>query len=160
LKSKWSQLVTLVSASKTAEPLHQNAGARLPSAAQRWRGGSAREILPGLLLASASTAASLVFRTPPGMTTFSPQTYHNIVGTTAWAKQSVTLGLRRRLRIAIALLGVRLPCGQVFEVGGRNLGIIAATVLATFAVAEAGASIIAATTLTIALAVMGPGTDV
>jgi uncharacterized membrane protein YadS len=160
--------VTLVSASKTAEPLHQKAGARLPSAAQRCCGRSAREILPGLLLASASTAASLVFRMPPGMTTFNPQilwlvigiAYHNIVGTTAWAKQNVTLGLRRRLRIAIALLGVRLPCGQVFEVGGRNLGIIAATVLATFAVAEAGASIIAATTLTIALAAMGPGTDV
>ena len=152
--------MTLVSASKTAEPLHQKAGARLPSAAQRCCGRSAREILPGLVLASASTAASLVFRTPPGMTTFSPQilwlvigiAYHNIVGTTAWAKQSVTLGLRRRLRTA--------TCGQVFEVGGRNLGIIAATVLATFAVAEAGASIIAATTLTLALAAMGPGTDV
>lgn len=160
--------MTLVSASNTAEPLNQRTGTRLPSAVQRWCGRSAREILPGLLLASALTAASLVFRTLPGMTTFSPQilwmvvgiAYHNIVGTTAWAKQSVTLGLRRRLRIAIALLGVRWPSNRVFELGGRNLRIIAATALATFAVTEARTLIIAATTLTIALAAMGLGTDI
>jgi uncharacterized integral membrane protein (TIGR00698 family) len=46
----------------------------------------------------------------------------------------VTFGLRRLLRIAIILLGLQLTSSQVIELGGRGLGIIAATVLATFAV--------------------------
>jgi uncharacterized membrane protein YadS len=160
--------VTLVPARKTAAPLIQKDAARLPSAAPRWCGWSARKILPGLLLASALTAASLIIRTLPGTTTFSPQmlwmvigiAYHNIVGTTVSAKQHVTLGLRRRLGIAIAMRGVRLPPNQVFEVGGANLCIIAATALATLAVTETRALIISATTLTIALAAMGLGTAI
>ena len=160
--------MTVVPASKTAEPLNQKAGARLPSVAPRGCGWSSREILPRLLLASALTAASLVFRTLPGMTTFSPQilrmvigiAYHNVVGATGLARQRVTLGLRRRLGIAFALRAVRLPSNQVFEVGGRNLGIIAATALAILALSETSAWLIAATTLVNALAAMGLGTDV
>jgi len=76
----------------------------------------------------------------PGMTTFSPLilsmiigiAYHNIVGTAAWAKQGVTFSLRRLLRVAIIMLGLQLTSSQVIEIGSRGLGIIAATVLATF----------------------------
>jgi uncharacterized membrane protein YadS len=168
LESRWSQPVTLVPTSRTAVTLTQKDAARLTSAAPRWCGRSAREILPGLLLASALTAASFVIRTLPGTTTFSPQmlwmvigiAYHNIVGTTVSAKRSVTLGIRRRLGIAIARLGVRLPSSRVFEVGSRHLGIIAATAVATFAVSETRALIIAATTPMMALAAMGLGSDI
>jgi uncharacterized integral membrane protein (TIGR00698 family) len=58
--------------------------------------------------------------------------FHNIVGTAAWAKQGVTFSLRQLLRFAIILLGLQLTASQVIEIGGRGLGIIVATVLATF----------------------------
>jgi uncharacterized integral membrane protein (TIGR00698 family) len=59
--------------------------------------------------------------------------FHNLVGTPAWAKAGVTFSLRRLLRIAIILLGLQLTIVQVIEVGGRGIGIIAATLVATFA---------------------------
>jgi uncharacterized integral membrane protein (TIGR00698 family) len=133
--------VTLISASKLAEPLKDNIGASLVSTTRRWTGGNAREILPGLFLTSIVAGASFAIRMLPGMTTFSPMmlsmvvgmAFHNIVGTAAWAKQGVTFSLRRLLRIAIILLGLQLTSSQLVEIGGRGLGIIVATVLATFA---------------------------
>jgi uncharacterized integral membrane protein (TIGR00698 family) len=98
-------------------------------------------IFPGLLLTSAAAAAAFAIRRLPGMTGFSPMIlailigmlFHNAVGTPAWAKPGVTFSLRRLLRLAIILLGLQLTATQVVEVGGRGLGIIAATLLATFA---------------------------
>src|SRR6202030_1731151 len=58
--------------------------------------------------------------------------FHNTVGTAAWAKAGVTFSLRRLLRLAIILLGLQLTSSQVIEIGGRGLGIVVATVLATF----------------------------
>src|SRR5258708_5859157 len=138
---KRSQLVTLISTSKPAELVTGKAGVPLPPVTRRWSGRSTREILPGLLLTSIVTGASFAIRMLPGMTTFSPLilsmvigiAYHNIVGTAAWAKQGVTFSLRRLLRLAIILLGLQLTASQVIEIGGRGLGIIAASVLATFA---------------------------
>jgi uncharacterized integral membrane protein (TIGR00698 family) len=140
-KAKWSQLVTLISASKLAQPLNDNIGASLVSTTRQWPGRNAREILPGLFLTSIVAGASFAIRMLPGMTTFSPMmlsmvvgiAFHNIVGTAAWAKQGVTFSLRRLLRIAIILLGLQLTSSQLVEIGGRGLGIIVATVLATFA---------------------------
>src|ERR1700719_3862430 len=74
------------------------------------------------------------------MATFSPMilsimigiVFHNTVGTAAWAKAGVTFSLRRLLRLAIILLGLQLTSSQVIEIGGRGLGIVVATVLATF----------------------------
>jgi uncharacterized integral membrane protein (TIGR00698 family) len=133
--------VTFISAGKVAEPLTDKTGARLTSATQRWSGRNAREILPGLFLTSMVAGASFAIRMLPGMTAFSPMmlsmvvgiAFHNIVGTAAWAKQGVTFSLRRLLRVAIILLGLQLTSSQVIEIGGRGLGIIMATVLATFA---------------------------
>jgi len=132
--------VTLISASKPAGPLNDTGGTRLASTTQRWSGRNAREIVPGLFLTSMVAGASFAIRMLPGMTTFSPLilsmvigiVYHIIVGTATWAKQGVTFSLRRLLRVAIILLGLQLTSSQVIEIGSRGLGIIAATVLATF----------------------------
>src|SRR4029077_18262126 len=124
--------------------LNDKADAHLTSTTtQCWSGRNVREILPGLLLNSIVAGAAFAVRMLPGMATFSPMilsivigiAFHNIVGTAAWAKQGVTFSLRRVLRIAIILLGLQLTASQVIEIGGRGLGIIAATVFATFAFA-------------------------
>jgi uncharacterized integral membrane protein (TIGR00698 family) len=114
---------------------------RLPAKATNWSGLHARGMWPGLLLTSAVAGAAYALRQLPGMTTFSPMilaivigiAFHNLVGTPAWAKQGVTFSMRRLLRIAIILLGLQLTIAQVIEVGGRGIGIIAATLVATFA---------------------------
>jgi uncharacterized integral membrane protein (TIGR00698 family) len=97
--------------------------------------------LPGLLLASAVAVAAYALRQLPGLATFSPLilaivigiAFHNLIGTPTAAKAGVTFSMRRLLRIAIILLGLQLTITQVIEVGGRGIGIIAATLVATFA---------------------------
>jgi uncharacterized integral membrane protein (TIGR00698 family) len=97
--------------------------------------------LPGLLLASAVAVSAYAIRQLPGMATFSPLilaivigiAFHNLVGTPTAAKAGVVFSMRRLLRIAIILLGLQLTITQVIEVGGRGIGIIAATLVATFA---------------------------
>jgi uncharacterized integral membrane protein (TIGR00698 family) len=97
-------------------------------------------ILPGLLLTSVVAASAYGLRQLPAMATFSPMilailigiAVHNLVGTPAIAGPGVTFSLRRLLRLAIILLGLQLTITQVIEVGGRGIGIIAATLLATF----------------------------
>jgi uncharacterized integral membrane protein (TIGR00698 family) len=97
--------------------------------------------LPGLLLASAVAISAYLVRQLPGMATFSPLilaivlgiAFHNLVGTPSAARPGVTFSLRRLLRVAIILLGPQLTIAQVIEVGGRGIGIIVATLLATFA---------------------------
>src|SRR5258708_33728241 len=133
-------LMTLITASNSPETLNDKSSARLISLTQ-WSGRRARKILPGLCFTSIVASASFGNRRLPGTTNFSPLilsmvigiAYHNIVGTAAWAKQGVTFSLRRLLRLAIILLGLQLTASQVIEIGGRGLGIIAASVLATFA---------------------------
>jgi uncharacterized membrane protein YadS len=123
-----------------AEPLNDKADGRFSAAAERWSGGHFNGILPGLLLGSVIAGAAFAARQLPGMAAFSPMilsimiaiAFHNIVGTPAWAKEGVTFSLRRLLRLAIILLGLQLTAAQVIEVGGRGLGIIAATLVATF----------------------------
>lgn len=97
--------------------------------------------LPGLLLTSVVAVSAYAIRQLPGMATFSPLilaivigiAFHNLVGTPTAAKAGVTFSMRRLLRIAIILLGLQLTITQVIEVGGRGIGIIAATLVATFA---------------------------
>jgi uncharacterized membrane protein YadS len=133
--------MTFISSTKLAESLNDGADARLASATQRWPGWNSREILPGLFLNSVVAGAAFAIRQLPGMATFSPMilamvigiAFHNIVGTAAWAKQGMTSSLRSLLRIGVFPLGLQLPSGQVIEIGGGGLGIIAATVRASFA---------------------------
>src|SRR6202158_1526232 len=127
--------MSVISNTELTGPLNDNADGGLPSTA-----GPGFSRLPGLVLASAVAGAAFAIRLLPGMTTFSPMilsivigiAYHNIVGTAAWAKAGVTFSLRRVLRVAIILLGLQLTASQVIEIGGKGLGIIAATLLATF----------------------------
>lgn len=132
--------MTPASTTDLAEPLNDKADGRFSAAAERWSGRHFRGILPGLLLGSVIAAVAFAARQLPGMAAFSPMilsimiaiAFHNIVGTPAWAKGGVTFSLRRLLRLAIILLGLQLTAAQVTEVGGRGLGIIAATLVATF----------------------------
>jgi uncharacterized integral membrane protein (TIGR00698 family) len=60
-------------------------------------------------------------------------TIHNVFGTPAWAKPGVTFSLKRVLRLGIILLGLQLMASQVTQVGLAGVGVIVATLLATFA---------------------------
>jgi uncharacterized integral membrane protein (TIGR00698 family) len=131
----------LVSDTDLALSLDPHAARTVPSELQPARGRAILATLPGLLLASAVAISGYLLRSLPEMTTFSPMilaillgmAFHNLVGTPAIAKPGVTFSQRRLLRIAIILLGLQLTITQVIEVGGRGLGIIAATLVATFA---------------------------
>ena len=113
----------------------------LPPDESAWSGLHGRGIWPGFALSATAAAAAYAVRQLPGMTTFSPMilaivigiAFHNIVGTPVWAKQGVTFSMRRLLRAAIILLGLQLTITQVIEVGGRGIGIIALTLVSTFA---------------------------
>src|ERR1039458_6664158 len=120
---------------------HRTAASPLQSKTRHGFGQTALAILPGLLLTSVVAASGYLLRWLPGMATFSPMilaillgmAFHNLVGTPAIARPGVAFSLRRLLRIAIILLGLQLTITQVIEVGGRGIGIIATTLLATFA---------------------------
>ncbi|HEX7562090.1 MAG TPA: YeiH family protein [Bradyrhizobium sp.] len=124
----------------TVSPHRNAAGLQQPGALHGF-GQTALAMLPGLLLTSVVAASAYGLRQLPGMTTFSPMilailigiAFHNLVGTPAVARPGVAFSLRRLLRIAIILLGLQLTITQVIEVGGRGIGIIATTLLATFA---------------------------
>jgi uncharacterized integral membrane protein (TIGR00698 family) len=102
---------------------------------------AAASIIPGLALATGCAASAYAVRQLPGLASFSPMilaivigmAFHNLVGTPAWAKAGVTFAMRRLLRVAIIMLGLQLTALQVIEVGGRGVGIIAASLVATFA---------------------------
>jgi uncharacterized membrane protein YadS len=133
--------MTFISSTQLAESLNDRTDARLASTIQRWPGRNSREILPDLFLNSVIAGATFAIGQLPGMATFSPMilsmvigiAFHNIVGTAAWAKQGVILSLRWLPRLAILPLGLQLTSSQVIEIGGGGLGIIVATVRASFA---------------------------
>ena len=111
--------MTLISASKLAEPLKDNIGASLVSTTRRWTGGNAREILPGLFLTSIVAGASFATRMLPGMTTFSPMmlsmvvgiAFHNVVGTAAWAKHAGEFGTIAKLSRVMLLAPMVIAIG-------------------------------------------------
>ena len=133
--------MTAPSNAVTAEAAPEPVVLRLPAGKTNWSALHGRGIWPGLVLASMAAATAYAIRQLPGMTTFSPMilaivigiAFHNIVGTPVWAEQGVTFSMRRLLRIAIILLGLQLTITQVIEVGGRGIGIIALTLVSTFA---------------------------
>src|SRR6202051_2971822 len=131
----------LVANANLAISLPRNAAKGMPSGPGHELGRTILVTLPGLLLASAVAISGYLVRQLPGMATFSPLilaimlgiAFHNLVGTPSAAKPGVTFSLRRLLRIAIVLLRLQLTITEVIEVGGRGIGIIAATLVATFA---------------------------
>jgi uncharacterized integral membrane protein (TIGR00698 family) len=131
----------LAASTNPAVSLAPDAAKAMPSGPRHELGKTILTTLPGLLLASAVAIAAYGIRQLPVMATFSPLilaivigiAFHNLVGTPSSAKPGVAFSLRRLLRIAIILLGLQLTITQVIEVGGRGIGIIAATLIATFA---------------------------
>ena len=131
----------LVRNTSLAISLPRDATKAAPSGPGHELGKTILVTLPGLLLASVVAISAYLVRQLPVMATFSPLilaivigiAFHNLVGTPSSAKPGVTFSLRRVLRIAIILLGLQLTISQVIEVGGRGIGIIAATLVATFA---------------------------
>lgn len=101
-------------------------------------------IVPGLLLSAALAAAAFALRRIPGVATFSPMIiaiilgmlFHNVIGTPSRAKAGVSFSMKKVLRFAIILLGLQLTLTQVADVGVVGVGIIAATLIATFAVTK------------------------
>jgi uncharacterized membrane protein YadS len=160
----------VIASTKRAKSLDSRAAAGLPSTIQRWPGRNSHEILPGLFLNWVIAGAAFAIRQLPGMAMFNPTmlsmaigiAFHHIVGTVAWAKQSVTFGGRSLVGIAASAViadnaddeevACAIACVRVF---GSVL------ILAHPVPADAHAWIVAATTsLSIALAAMGLETDI
>ena len=101
---------------------------------------SAMAVVPGLLLTAGIAAIGFGLHSLPGLSLLSPMilsifigiAFHNLVRTPAVAKAGVAFSLRRILRFAIILLGLQLTAQQVIAVGGAGIGVIVATLLATF----------------------------
>ncbi|MCQ0970116.1 YeiH family protein [Paracoccus sp. TK19116] len=102
--------------------------------------GQNSSIWPGLALTALIAAVAFGLRLVPGVDALSPlilsillgMALHNTIGTRGAAKPGVTLSLKVILKAGIVLLGLQLTTGQVIEVGLRGVGIIAATLVATF----------------------------
>ena len=164
----------VISSTKLAKSPDGRAGARLRSTIARWPGRNSREILPGLLLNWIVAGTAFAIRQLPGMATFSPMilslviaiAFHHIVGTAAWAKQSVTFGVRWLLGIAASAV---IAANAVTNADDEEVACAIACVrvfgsVAIFAhpvPADAHARIVAATTfLSIALAAIGLETNI
>jgi uncharacterized membrane protein YadS len=129
--------MTLISSTRLAEPLNGRPNARLPYPMPGWTGR-----LPRLFLNSVIEGTALAIQQLPGAATFSPMiltmvieiALHNIVVAVARVKHRATSTLRWPPRLAIFPLGLLFTSGKAIEIGGVGLGIVVATVRASFAV--------------------------
>ena len=129
--------MTSISSTELAASQDDRTKARLPSTIQRWTGR-----LPRLFLNWVIAGTALAIRQLPGMATLSPMilstmigiAFHNIVATTVRAKQGMTSSLRWLPCIGIFPFGLQLTSSEIVETGGGSLGIVVATVRASFAV--------------------------
>lgn len=100
-------------------------------------------VWPGLALTVAIAATGVAMVRLPGLAAVSPMIVamligiglRNTIGARAWAQPGIAFSARRVLRLAIVLLGLQLTLTQLVAVGGRGIGIIVATLLASFAFA-------------------------
>jgi uncharacterized membrane protein YadS len=117
-----------ISSSRLAGSPDDSANARLPSTVQRWNGR-----LPYLFLNWVIAGTALAIRQLPGMATFSPVilstaieiAFHNIVATTAWAKQGMASSLRWPAPTGHLPFGPQLPSSQVIAAGTSICGVSA-----------------------------------
>ncbi|MER9952657.1 YeiH family protein [Mesorhizobium sp. M0047] len=101
----------------------------------KWSG-----IVPGIVLVAMITGVAFSARNVSGFALFSPMItavvagmiYSNVLGTPAHAKAGIAFSQRRLLRFAIVLLGFQLTLGQMVSIGAYGVGIVAATLGATF----------------------------
>ena len=97
-------------------------------------------IMPGIVLVAMITSVAYSARGFSGLTLFSPMIlavvagmiYSNVLGMPAHAKAGIAFSQKRLLRFAIVLLGFQLTLGQVAGIGLGGVGIVAATLGATF----------------------------
>jgi uncharacterized membrane protein YadS len=160
----------VIASTKRAKSLDGRAAAGLPSTIQRWPGRNSHGILPGLLLNWVIAGAAFVIRQLPGMAMFNPMmlsmaigiAFHHIVGTVAWAKQSVTLGGRSLLGIAASAVIAANADDEEVACAIACVRVFGSVLIFVHPVpADARAWIVAAPTfLSIALAAMGLETDI
>ncbi|ANN58089.1 hypothetical protein A9174_15915 [Mesorhizobium loti NZP2037] len=97
-------------------------------------------IIPGIVLVAMITAVAFSAHNVSGFALFSPMilavvagmVYSNVLGTPVHAKAGIAFSQKRLLRFAIVLLGFQLTLGQVVSIGAGGVGIVAATLGATF----------------------------
>lgn len=97
-------------------------------------------VIPGVVLVAMITAVAFSAHNVSGFALFSPMilavvagmVYSNVLGTPAHAKAGIAFSQKRLLRFAIVLLGFQLTLGQVVSIGAGGVGIVAATLGATF----------------------------
>jgi uncharacterized integral membrane protein (TIGR00698 family) len=112
----------------------------LPNSLSTARSATLTSIWPGIVLVAMITCVAYSARNLSGLTLFSPMIlavvsgmiYSNVLGTPAHAKAGIAFSQRRLLRFAIVLLGFQLTLGQVAGIGLGGVGIVAATLGATF----------------------------
>ncbi|ODA97795.1 hypothetical protein BFX40_27985 [Mesorhizobium sp. SEMIA 3007] len=96
--------------------------------------------MPGIVLVAMITAVAFSAHNVSGFALFSPMilavvagmVYSNVLGTPVHAKAGIAFSQKRLLRFAIVLLGFQLTLGQVVSIGAGGVGIVAATLGATF----------------------------
>lgn len=97
-------------------------------------------VVPGLVLVAMIASVAYSARGLSGLTLLSPMIlavvagmiYSNVLGLPAHAKAGIAFSQKRLLRFAIVLLGFQLTFGQVAGIGLGGVGIVAATLGATF----------------------------
>ncbi|MER8921116.1 YeiH family protein [Mesorhizobium sp. M0802] len=97
-------------------------------------------VIPGIVLVAMITAVAFSAHNVSGFALFSPMIlavgagmiYSNVLGTPAHAKAGIAFSQKRLLRFAVVLLGFQLTLGQVVSIGAGGVGIVAATLGATF----------------------------
>jgi uncharacterized integral membrane protein (TIGR00698 family) len=98
------------------------------------------DLLPGLLLTSALALTAASLQKLPGINIFSPLilavligvSIRNIVGIRSIYKPGITFSLKKILRLAVILLGLKLSFVQVFSVGLTGLMIVLITLISAF----------------------------
>lgn len=98
------------------------------------------DLLPGLLLTSALALIATSLQKLPGINIFSPLilavligvSIRNTVGIRSVYKPGITFSLKKILRLAVILLGLKLSFAQVFSVGLTGLLIVVITLVSAF----------------------------
>jgi uncharacterized integral membrane protein (TIGR00698 family) len=98
------------------------------------------DLLPGLLLTSALALIATSLQKLPGINIFNPLilavligvSIRNTVGIRSVYKPGITFSLKKILRLAVILLGLKLSFVQVFSVGLTGLTIVLITLISAF----------------------------
>lgn len=101
--------------------------------------GSVVNCIPGIVLVTVITASAYGLRNLPFVSSLSPMitaiflgmVFANIVGISSSADAGISIAGKKLLRLAVALLGLQLTFGQLFEIGIVGLAFAAMIVTST-----------------------------